>query len=555
MKNKQSSLPKKEVESVFALYSSGEFQKAVEVIKSLNSLYPNQPLLFNLIGACYKELGELAGAAKMFEIAITLSPQYAEAHFNLGVIHQDLDQKDLAVRCYKKAIEINPNYPSAHNNLGNIYKDLGELDSSIESLEWAIAYKHDYAEAHNNLGNSLNESGRVQDAIKSFEKALTYNPTYARAMFNLSLALKDIGKKEDYHKFIKKTVQLKPHWSDAQLHLSRVKKYVKNDPQIAELHSFLTQDDITLKDKINFNFTLAKVYEDIGDHENQFKFLNEANRLRKEESGYKFEKDLRLFSNIKETFKNPPKPLTTSIIKSSKVSPIFILGMPRSGTSLVHQIISNHHRVYGAGELTKLNKFVTPYLKDSKNKQITKKDLIFIRENYTKELLGLNVTESIIVDKMPLNFRYIGFILTAFPDSKIIHMNRDSMAVCWSIYKYFFPGNTYSYNQKDIAAYYCLYEDLMDFWKKKFPNTIYDLSYEELTINQKFETQELLKYCDLEWDENCLNFYKNTTAVKTTSAIQVKKKMYQGSSDAWKKYEAYLKPLLDGLNYYRSQNE
>ena len=553
MKNKQSSLPKKEVESVFALYSSGEFQKAVEVIKSLNSLYPNQPLLFNLIGACYKELGELAGAAKMFEIAITLSPQYAEAHFNLGVIHQDLDQKELAVKCYKKAIEITPNYPSAHNNLGNVYKDLDELDSSIESLEWAVAYKHDYAEAHNNLGNSLYESGRVQDAVKSFEKALFYNPTYARAMFNLSLALKDIGKKEDYHKLIEKTVQLKPHWSDAQLHLSRVKKYKNNDPQIAQLHSFLNQSNLTLKDSINFNFTLAKVYEDIGDHENQFEFLNEANRLRKEESGYKFEKDLRLFSNIKETFKNPPKPLTKSIIKSSEKSPIFILGMPRSGTSLVHQIVSNHKQVYGAGELTKLNKFVTPYLKDSENKEITKQDLLSIRENYTKELLSLNVTESIIVDKMPLNFRYIGFILSAFPDSKIIHMNRDSMAVCWSIYKYFFPGNTYSYNQKDIAAYYCLYEDLMDFWKKKFPNKIYDLYYEELTINQKFETMELLKYCDLEWDENCLNFHKNTTAVKTTSAIQVKNKMYQGSSDAWKKYEAYLKPLLDGLSYYKDQ--
>ena len=553
MKNKQSSLPKKEVESVFALYSSGEFQKAVEVIKSLNSLYPNQPLLFNLIGACYKELGELAGAAKMFEIAITLSPQYAEAHFNLGVIHQDLDQKELAVKCYKKAIEITPNYPSAHNNLGNVYKDLDELDSSIESLEWAIAYKHDYAEAHNNLGNSLYESGRVQDAVKSFEKALFYNPTYARAMFNLSLALKDIGKKEDYHKLIEKTVQLKPHWSDAQLHLSRVKKYKNNDPQIAQLHSFLNQSNLTLKDSINFNFTLAKVYEDIGDHENQFEFLNEANRLRKEESGYKFEKDLRLFSNIKETFKNPPKPLTKSIIKSSEKSPIFILGMPRSGTSLVHQIVSNHKQVYGAGELTKLNKFVTPYLKDSENKEITKQDLLSIRENYTKELSSLNVTENIIVDKMPLNFRYIGFILSAFPDSKIIHMNRDSMAVCWSIYKYFFPGNTYSYNQKDIAAYYCLYEDLMDFWKKKFPNKIYDLYYEELTINQKFETMELLKYCNLEWDENCLNFHKNTTAVKTTSAIQVKNKMYQGSSDAWKKYEAYLKPLLDGLSYYKDQ--
>jgi len=552
MKKKQSLLPKKEVESVFALYTAGEFQKAVEVIKNLNSLYPNQPLLFNLIGACYKELGELAGAAKMFEVAITLSPQYSEAHFNLGVIHQDLDHKEAAVLSYKKAIEINPNYPSAHNNLGNIYKDLGEIESSIESLEWAIAYKHDYAEAHNNLGNALYESGRVQEAIKSFEKALTHNPNYARAMFNLSLALKDVGKKKDYQKLIEKTLQLKPHWSDAQLHLSRVKKYKKNDPQIAELHSFLKQKDLILKDRINFNFTLAKVYEDIGDLDNQFKFLNEANNLRKEESGYKFEKDLRLFSNIKETFKNPPKPLTGPIIKSSKISPIFILGMPRSGTSLVHQIVSNHQRVYGAGELTKLNKFVTPYLKDSKNKEITEKDLISIRENYTNELLSLNAPESIIVDKMPLNFRYIGFILTAFPDSKIIHMNRDSMAVCWSIYKYFFPGNTYSYDQKDIAAYFLLYKDLMNFWKKKFPNQIYDLYYEKLTINQKIETQKLLKHCDLEWDENCLNFHKNTTAVKTTSAIQVKNKMYQGSSDVWKKYEAFLKPLLEGLNYYKN---
>ena len=550
MKNQQSALPKKEVESVFALYTSGKFQKAVNQIKELNSSYPNQPLLFNLIGACYKELGELNGAAKMFEIATTISPHYAEAHFNLGVIHQELGKNELAIGSYKKAIEISPNYPSAHNNLGNIYKELGDLESSIEYLEWAIAYKHDYAEAHNNLGNSFYESGRVDDAIKSFEKALNYSPMYARAMFNLSLALKDIGKKDDYHKLIEKTVQLKPHWSDAQLHLSRVKKYKDNDPQIAELHSFLSQNDLNLKDRINFNFTLAKVYEDLGEPDNQFKYLNEANRLRKEESGYKFEKDEKLFSSIKETFKNPPNPLKSSKVNSSEISPIFILGMPRSGTSLVHQIVSNHKQVFGAGELTKLNKYVSPLLKD-KNKKISESDLKSIRENYLNELLSLNATETIIVDKMPLNFRYIGFIVAAFPESKIIHMNRDSMAVCWSIYKYFFPGNTYSYNQKDIAAYYLLYKDLMSFWKKIFPNKIYDLCYEDLTINQKDETQKLLKYCDLEWDENCLNFHKNTTAVKTTSAIQVKKRMYQGSSDAWKKYESYLQPLLKGLEYYK----
>ena len=554
MKNKQSSLPKKEVELVFNLYSNGEFYKAVDLVKGLNAKYPNQPLLFNLIGACYKELGELSGAAKMFEIATSLSPNYAEAHFNLGVIYQDLDQKDKAVLSYKRAIEITPNYPSAHNNLGNIYKELGEIESAIESLEWAIAYKHDYAEAHNNLGNALNESGRTVDAIASFKKALNFNPTYARAMFNLSLALKDIGKKEDYFELIEKTVKLKPSWSDAQLHLSRVKKYKSNDPHIAELHSFLSEAELPLKDQINFNFTLAKVYEDIEDHENQFKFLNQANQLRKEESEYLPEKDQTLFLNIKETFEYPPIPLRKSDIKSSKIRPIFILGMPRSGTSLVHQIISNHHKVHGAGELTKLNKFVTPFLKDYKNNNspISKNDLISIRRNYLNELSNLNVDESIIVDKMPLNFRYIGFILTAFPDAKIIHMNRDPMAVCWSIYKYYFPGNTYSYDQKDIAAYYLLYENLMSFWKKLFPDKIYDLCYEDLTLNQKVETQELLKYCDLEWDENCLNFHKNTTAVKTTSAIQVKQKMYKGSSEAWKKYEPYLQPLINGLNYKKT---
>ncbi len=553
MKNKQSSLSREQIDNVLSLYSNGHFQKAVEKIKELNATYPNVPLLFNLIGACYKELGQLEGASKMFESAVNIKPNYAEAHFNLGVVYQDLDQKELALGSYKKAIEITPNYPSAHNNLGNTLRELGELEASIESLEWAIAYKHDFAEAHNNLGSTFHRLGRIEDAINCFEKALSFDKNYPLAIFNLALALKDIGNKDYYHEMIEKTVLLKPDWSDAQLHLSRVKKYKINDPQIAEIHAFLSDSELSLKDRINFNFTLAKVYEDIGDLDKQFKYLNEANRLRKEESEYFFDKDKKLFARIKKTFKNPPKPLDGSIIKSSKKRPIFILGMPRSGTSLVHQIISNHKEVHGAGELTKINKFVSPFIvgEDEKNNSvISEKNLLSIRENYSDTLTSLGVSESIIVDKMPLNFRYIGFILTAFPEAKIIHMNRDSMAVCWSIYKYYFPGNAYSYNQEDIAAYYGLYKNLMAFWKKLFPKQIFDLCYEDLTINQKAETQKILKYCDLKWDESCLNFHKNNTAVKTTSAIQVKQKMYQGSSEAWKKHEAFLQPLIKGLNYY-----
>ena len=172
-----------------------------------------------------------------------------------------------------------------------------------------------------------------------------------------------------------------------------------------------------------------------------------------------------------------------------------------------------------------------------------------IREQYLDSLISLNVKESVIVDKMPLNFRYIGFILSTFPEAKILHMKRDLMATCWSIYKSFFNGNAYSFNQNDLAQYYGLYRELMSFWEELFPNQIYDVCYEDLTANQEVETRNLLKYCELEWDENCLNFHKNMTAVKTTSSMQVRKKMYQGSSEVWKKYEAYLQPLLKGLNY------
>jgi hypothetical protein len=150
---------------------------------------------------------------------------------------------------------------------------------------------------------------------------------------------------------------------------------------------------------------------------------------------------------------------------------------------------------------------------------------------------------------MPLNFRHIGFILSAFPEAKVIHMNRDPMATCWSIYKYYFNGNSYSYNQDDLAGYYGLYKDLMGFWHQLFPNKIYDACYEDLTTDQEAETRKLLKYCDLDWDESCLNFHANKRAVKTTSALQVKQKIYQGSSEVWKKYEEYLQPLIKGLNY------
>ncbi|MDG2266307.1 MAG: sulfotransferase, partial [Candidatus Marinimicrobia bacterium] len=463
------------------------------------------------------------------------------------------DQKDDAVENYQKAIDITPNYPDAHNNLGNTLLDLGKIDSAIESLEWAVAYKHDFAEAYNNLGNAYNDSGKPDKAIENFKKAISYNPSYEKALFNLALVYKDLGNRDEFVENIEKALALNPSWGHAHYHLSRVKSYKKNDPQIDQIKQALEIENLNSIDLIGLNFALSKVYEDLENHKEQFKFLNEANSLRKKELNYSIERDQKLFLRIKETFKIPPSIFNSSEIKTKPNKPIFIVGMPRSGTSLVHQILDSHSEVKGLGELNNLNKFVVPLLK-SFNHDIkecfSKKELLLLRDEYLNSLPISGINENIIVDKMPLNFRYIGFILSCFPDAKVIHINRDPMATCWSIYKYEFRGNAYSFNQEDIASYYGLYSDLMGFWKDLFPGKIYDLCYEDLTSNQKEETQALLRYCELEWDDKCLNFHNNKTSVKTTSSMQVRKKMYQGSSEVWKKYEIYLKPLIKGLNLY-----
>ena len=192
----QLALTKDQVDSVMNLYSSGKVNEAIDAIKALNENYPNVPLLFNLLGACYNTLGQLDAAAKMFKTALTIKPDYAEAYFNHGIVLRELGQFDLAIESYKAAIDLIPNYPEAHNKLGITYIDLKQYDSAIEHLEWAVAYKHDFAEAYNNLGVAHKENNQIQSAIKNFEKAITINSSYTLAHSNLKGVRGEFEKKD-----------------------------------------------------------------------------------------------------------------------------------------------------------------------------------------------------------------------------------------------------------------------------------------------------------------------------------------------------------------------
>jgi hypothetical protein len=339
------------------------------------------------------------------------------------------------------------------------------------------------------------------------------------------------------------------------------------------MESLTTSDRISDSDRINLLFALAKVNEEKGNNEKFFEYLNEANRLRKLEVNFSIKKIQENHSSLKKIFKvGPLVNLKGKFNEKSSIQPIFILGMPRSGSTLVEQILASHHKIYGAGELQVLRKIISPIFKGYLNQSskiastviggktvdftrsvpISEKSFLDIREQYLEVLGSLNVKEKIITDKALLNFQFIGFILTAFPNAKIVHLKRDARAICWSIYKTNLPqkGIGFGNNLNDLAEYYGLYVKLMEFWKELFPNQIYDLVYEDLTNNQEEETKKLLEYCELDWDENCLNFQNTKRAVKTASVLQVRQKMYQGSSEAWRQYEKYIQPLIDGLKTY-----
>ena len=551
--NEEILLLKKEVNYAVKLLTNGQINEALKIVEALIKKSPNVPLLYNIRGVCYQTIRELGNAIDDFSQATILKSDYAEAYCNLGLTYQEKGDLVSAVNAYKNAIDNDNNYPTAHNNLGKIFLASGEIDSSIEHLECAITLKSDFADAHNNLGSAFLRINKLNDAIKSYKKAIALKPDFAVANNNLGIAYLRTGDPKLASKFFENAITITPGYATAHHNLSGVKVYKEKDKQVSLIESLLIENNLSQKERIYLNFALAKAYEDLGNHEELFKHLNEGNRIRKKEMSNSIADSeehnelIKLFfnsnniNNIKLTYKD-----------SLPIRPIFIVGMPRSGTSLVEQIISSHHEVYGAGEVNNFHNIIMPIIEKhavNENYNLKNDEFALIRKQYSNSLERFYANEKVITDKWILNFKTIGFILSAFPESKIVHLKRDARATCWSIYKHYFSdeGNRWAYDYQDLARFYKSYVGLMDYWHNLFPGKIYDISYEDLTSNQEKETRNLLKYCDLDWDENCLNFYTNTRAVKTASAVQVRNKMYQGSSDVWRQYSEHLKPLLDAL--------
>ena len=511
------------------------------------SLNPHSATVLSNLGAMAKEANEWETALEYFLRALKLDPYLPETHSNLGVTLKELGRLDEAEASYKHAIALKPDYAQAHSNLGNALKELGRLDEAEASCRRSIALKPGFAEAHSNLGDTLKELGRLDDAEASYSQAIRLKPDYAHAHNNLAISLQELGRLDEAKASYTQAIVLNPDYAEAHRNLTSMKKFEVEDGQYLKMRELYLDDNIPGEQRCHINFGLAKACEDLGDYKQAFVHYNEGNFLRKKQLNYNISQDVELFRLVKFYYSEIEQNLLLANELSTSLKPVFIIGLPRSGTTLVEQIISSHSKVTGAGELTFAADFGAAISVGFS--KVDRESLVKFREKYLRKLKSLSKKNLMVTDKMPQNFRYLGLLAAAFPEAKIIHVKRDPAAVCWANYRQYFASKNigYCYEISDVLSYYKLYEDLMEFWQKKLIKRIYSLDYELLTVNQENLTRQLIDYLELDWDENCLSPHNNTRSVATASNIQIRQKIYKGSSEQWKKYEPFLNGAFNDL--------
>ena len=507
----------KEAQIILNYFKARDYISAEVKAKKLIKKFPNFQAVYNLLGLCLQSQKKFLEAIKYYKIAIQNNPNFFVVINNLGLTYHNMYDLKNAQHYYERAIEINPKFTHPISNLGNVKKELNNYEEAIKCYKLAISIDNKLYIVLHNLGMAYQALGKFEESKKYFESVLKINSKFTRADRSLSMSL----------------------------------KYDINNPHLKIMENKIKDQSLNNFQKIELYFGLGKAYEDIKNYKKSFENYKLGNKIKRDTIKYQINDDVKLFKNIKNSFSNINfQNLENVGNKSNKM--IFILGMPRSGTTLVEQIIANHKNVYGAGELRDLTQIIKEnFLVNDKIKFPEKfniKDQNFFSNMGTKYLENLdryNTNKNYITDKAPLNFKWIGLIKLILPKSKIIHCTRDPKDICLSLFKNIFEGQlNFSYNLEEVGEYHKLYQNLMEFWKQLLPDFIYDISYEKLVENQEFESRKLLDFCNLDWDKNCLTFYKNKRGIITASFAQARKPIYKNSVKSWQKYENELLPLF-----------
>ena len=547
------------------LHETRDFNKAESIYKKLLVTHPQSYELNRHIGILYQDSGRVEESFNFFVKCIEKNPRGFEAYNNMGTSYIIVKEYDLAIKCFTQSLSISNNYYPAVNNLASLHARRGDGEKSLEYSKALLQIDPNNPNTISTHAKSLVLNHDMDRAINIMEDLVKDYPNNEEFQINLATAYREMGDFEKsknivdigFKTLFKRRLNNEPVKNLIQFFAQYAsdKKNLLDEQEIEFFLDRLNSDDLNVDQKIILARGFYEYFRNIEDFDKSYKYLEIMNKLCSQIGDYNIKKDEFLFKELASNRNYP-----TIQKKENSIIPIFICGMPRSGTTLCEQILSSHSEVYGAGELryllqlTKLQDVVNNPETNNIEKYIknieTKETLVKIREEYLKLLADINRQgERYICDKMPHNFLLIDLIRFILPEAKIIYCKRKPADNCFSLLtQRFVEGrHLYCYNQRTLAEYYQFHEDLMKIWLDKFKKDIFILDNEDLVNDQKNKTVELLKFCGLDWEDSCIEFYKNKRQVRTASLEQVRQPINKKSIGAWESYKSHLSEMIGVL--------
>ena len=583
-----------------ALHELKQFEEALASYDRALALRPDHPEVLSNRGITLHELKRFEEALASYDRALTLRPDYIEAQSNRGNALRDLNRLEEALASYDRALALRPDHAEVLSNRGLALHGLMRFEEALAHHDRALAQRPDYAEALRNRGMTLNELKRFEEALASYDRALALRPDYVEALVNrgqtlyelkqfqealasydsalalnrelaeayngIGNVLKVLGKLQEAEKAFLEALRLDANIAGVYCNLADLKTFSSDDPHLAAMELLAERKGISQMDRIQLDFALGKAYADLKDYGRSFKHLLAGNVGKRATINYDETATLALFQRIEAVF-NRGLIASKSGSGDSSPMPIFIVGMPRSGTTLVEQIIASHPMVHGAGELQTLGQVIptakgrdgnvipfpefAPALDVSALKEIGARYVAAVRDLIPK---GKAAQAERVTDKMPSNYNLIGLIHLALPNARIIHTARDPVDTCISCFSKLFSGEqNHTYNLAEVGRYYKRYDQLMKHWRHVLPQgRILDVRYEDVVADLEGQARRIVSYCGLPWDDRCLSFHKTDRPVQTASVTQVRQPIYSSAVGRWRLYEEHLGPLVNALGIVTS---
>ena len=468
----------------------------------------------------------------------------------LGLLAFKNNNHDIAEKLLIRAIQLDPYFHLLWDNLAKVFRVQNKLEESKKAFENLIKLDPKNNEAFVALGTIYNKLAQYKDGINSYKKALKLNDNNARVYLSMGHALKTLGNRKECEDSYLKAIKLFPLSGEGYWSLANLKTYTFNESQIQAMKSAI-KEDMHEQEKIQMMFALGKAYESKKDFKESFKFYNDGNWMQRKTVEYNAEENSKSIDLTIDFFKQNKEKLNFDSGISSK-DPIFILGLPRAGSTLLEQILSSHSMIEGTEELHNIMTIGRRIrtTNDSKNYlnnllDLNKENISSYGNMYIDETRWARKDNNFFIDKMPNNFPHIGLIKMILPNAKIIDARRNPLDGCFSCFKqYFAKGQHFTYDLDDVARYYKDYLKIMKFWNNYFPDDIHTVCYENVINNPEQEVRLMLKYLGLDFEKSCMDFHKSSRPVKTASSEQVRQPIYKSGMNYWENYEDNLSTLV-----------